>query len=128
VGFAQLPAKAKMFERFNTPGSTVLVLHQGVAWVDPSDSRIVRLRTDLLQPIPKVRLLRETTEIHYAMVSFKGVPAPVSLPADVAVTVQWKGRTFRNMHEYGDFKLFNTAAHERHVTPQAPAETTTAPN
>jgi Flp pilus assembly protein TadD len=124
VGFAQVPAKAKMFERFNTPGATVLVLHQGVAWVDPSDSRIVRLRTDLLQPLPKIRLLRETTEIHYSMVNFKGVAAALSLPADVAVTVQWKGKTFRNMHQYGDFKLFNTAAHEKHVTPMPPPETT----
>jgi Flp pilus assembly protein TadD len=128
LGFAQVPARAKMFERFNTPGSTVLVLHQGIAWIDPSDSRIVRLRTDLLQPLPKVRLLRETTEIHYSMVRFKGVEAPISLPEEVAVTVEWKGRTFRNMHQYGDFKLFNTAIREKHDIPQVPAENSPTPN
>jgi hypothetical protein len=61
------------------------------------------------------------------MVNFKGVAAALSLPADVAVTVQWKGKTFRNMHQYGDFKLFNTAAHEKHVTPTLPPETTPTP-
>ena len=128
VGFAQVPSKAKMFERFNSPGSSVLVLHQGVAWIDPSEWRIVRLRTDLLEPSPKVRLLRETTEIHYSLVRFKGVEEPVSLPAGVAVTLRWKGKTFRNLHQYDDFKLFNTAVHEKHDVPPASPETTATPN
>ena len=128
VAFAQVPAKAKMNEVFNTPGGSVLVLHQGVAWIDPQSSRIVRLRTDLLEPVPKVRLQRETTEISYSLVQFKEVPAPVSLPAEVTVTVDWKGRTFQNQHQYSDFKLFNTAIHETHPTPQATAPPDATPN
>ncbi|MGA2982600.1 MAG: hypothetical protein ABSG32_02230 [Terriglobia bacterium] len=119
VAFAQVPAKAMMCERFSTPDARVLVLHQGLAWIDPHDSRIVRLRTDLLVPMPNVRLQRETTEISYALVRFKDVPTPLSLPAQVTVTVQWKGATFQNQHQYSDFKLFNTAVKEKHPTPPA---------
>ena len=35
------------------------------------------------------------------------------LPREVVVTVQWKGKTFRNLHEYSDFHLFNVASTEK---------------
>jgi Flp pilus assembly protein TadD len=128
VAFAQDPAKAKMFGRFSTHSATALVLHQGIAWIDPRDARIVRLRTDLLEPLPKVRLQRETTEILYSQVSFKDIPAPVSLPAQVTVTVEWKGKTFRNLHQYTDFRLFNTTAQEKRQARQPPSEPSPKPN
>ncbi|HTS67421.1 MAG TPA: tetratricopeptide repeat protein [Terriglobia bacterium] len=113
VAFAQVPEKAKTYGRFSSNSATALVLHQGIAWIDTADSRIVRLRTDLLQPLPSVRLQRETTEIRYALVKFKETPAPVSLPTQVTVTVQWKSKAFRNLHQYTDFRLFNTEAQEK---------------
>lgn len=128
VAYAQVPEKAKMFERFSSNSATALVLHQGLAWISPADSRIVRLRTELLQPLPQVRLQRETTEIHYSLVQFKEVPTPVSLPAEVTVTVQWKGKTFRNQHQYTDFKLFNTAVHENRQAQSPPSPTGPTPN
>jgi hypothetical protein len=71
------------------------------------------LRTDLLKPLPKVRLIRETTEIHYDLVRFKESPARLWLPQEMIVTVQWRWRTFRNSHHYSDYKFFNVATEEK---------------
>ena len=120
VAFAQDPAKAKMCERFNTRDTSVMVLHQGIAWIGPGDFRVTRLRTDLLLPMPKVRLQRETTDIYYSLVQFKELPAPLSLPSEVTVTVQWKGATYQNQHRYQDFRLFNTSVKEKRPSPGAP--------
>ena len=128
VSYAQLPERAKMFGRFSTHSATALVLHQGIAWIDPADGRILRLRNDLLEPLPRVRLLRETTEIRYAQVRFQGIPDAVSLPSDVTVTVEWKGKTFRNRHHYTDFKLFNTSAVEKRQAQQLPPDTKPSTN
>lgn len=108
VAFAQKPEKAQMLERFNSNGDSVLLLHQGLAWIDKENYKIARLRTDLLKPQSKIRLQRETTEISYDPVDFKQAGQVAWLPSEVAVTVQWWGRTFRNVHTYSDFKLFNT--------------------
>ena len=119
VAFAQKPEKAQMMERFNSNGESVLLLHQGLAWIDKENYKIARLRTDLLKPQSQIRLQRETTEITYDPVDFKTAGQVAWLPSEVAVTVQWWGRTFRNVHTYSDFKLFNTEAKETHQVPTA---------
>jgi hypothetical protein len=54
------------------------------------------------------------------------------LPSEVAVTVQWKGRTFRNSHTYSRFQLFNTEVKDKiqriePVAPTPPQETQVGP-
>jgi hypothetical protein len=113
VAFAQRPEKAQIVERFNTDRDSVLVLFQGVAWIDRDTYKIVRLRSDLLAPQPKIRLERQTTEITYQPVQFTQLASALWLPSEVAVTVEWKGRTFRNSHTYSRFRLFNTEVKEK---------------
>ncbi|MGA3165555.1 MAG: tetratricopeptide repeat protein [Terriglobia bacterium] len=132
VAFAQNPAKAQMVERFNADKESVLVLFQGMAWIDASTYKIVRLRSDLLTPQPKIRLLRQTTEITYLPVQFTQIAAAMWLPSAVAVTVEWKGRTFRNSHTYSRFRLFNTEVKDKihgvePAPPAPPVETPAGP-
>ncbi len=123
VAFAQSPAKAQMVERFNTDDGSVLVLFQGLAWIGADNYKIVRLRTDLLQPQTKIRLQRQTTEITYDPVQFKQIASALWLPSQVAVTLQWAGKTYRNEHRYSDFRLFNTQTQEKiHELPNAVTE------
>jgi hypothetical protein len=78
--------------------------------VDASTYQIRRLRTDLLRPLPLIHLNRQTTDISFKEVSFTDVKSDVWLPHQVAVTVDWNGRVYRNWHTYSDFKLFNVEA------------------
>jgi len=112
IAFAQNPKTARTEERFSTDEGSALVLTQGVAWIDPTNYQIVRIRTDLLAPQPKVRLQRQTTEIHFQQVSFKEVASALWLPQEVSVTVDWRGRVYRNWHRYSDFKVFNVETKE----------------
>jgi len=128
VAFAQRAETAKMIERFNTEDASVLVLLQGVAWIDAATYRIIRMRTDLLKPPPRVRLERQTTEIRFQQVPFREIATALWLPQEVAVTVDWKGKTFRNAHRYSDFKLFNVATEERRKTTVPPSPPPENPN
>lgn len=113
IAFAQQPEKAKMVGMIIVNGVSEPALVQGVAWVDAQNYEIIRMRTDLLKPLSKVRLARQTTEIHYGESRFKDAPAGLWLPQAVTVTVQWKGKTFRNSHSYSNFKRFNVATEEK---------------
>ena len=113
IAFAQQPKKARMNGIFKSGKVSMPIFTQGLAWVDPSSYQILRLRTDLLTPLPEVRLERETTEIDYSEVHFKTVAEAFWLPRAVTVTVRWNGKNLRNEHEYSDFKLFSVASSQK---------------
>ena len=121
IAFAQNPQTARTEERFSTDEGSALILIQGLAWIDPTTFQIVRLRTDLLAPQSKVRLQRQTTEIHFKEVSFKEVATAFWLPQEVSVTVDWRGRVYRNWHRYSEFKLFNVETKEERKALLLPA-------
>jgi hypothetical protein len=112
IAFAQNPQTPGTTERFTTHEGSALILVQGLAWIDPTNFQILRLRTDLLAPQSKLKLQRQTTEIHFKEVSFKEVATAFWVPQEVTVTVDWKGRVYRNWHRYSDYKLFNVETKE----------------
>ena len=112
VAFAQRPETTRLKARFTTELGSAAILFQGVAWVDPSNYQIVRLRNDLLSPIQKLRLQRQTTEIQYRQVHFKEVATTFWVPQEIELTIDVRGRVYRNMHSYSDFRLFNVEAKE----------------
>lgn len=122
IAFAQTPMKAKLVGTFKLDAESVPTLEQGLAWIDPQTYQIVHLRTDLLKPLPEVHLSKLTTQIDYHEVRFKQIAEGFWLPKEVTVTVDWRGRTLRNQHQYSDFKLFNVRSSERIHKPKASKE------
>lgn len=135
VAFAQRPGLAQVPVRVNGEGRTANLLVQGLAWIDPGNYEIVRMRTDLLAPCPDVGLMGETTAITFGDVRFpEKLKTVLSLPREVTVTINWVGkvytekifnyastngpavmttvheehRIFRNVHRYSDYKLFGS--------------------
>jgi hypothetical protein len=106
VAFAQKPASVKLPAKLFFENRTVPLFMQGVAWVDASDFRIVRLRTDLLAPPSGVDLSQLTADIHFSQVQIAGSAAPLWLIRDVTVTSDIGGATHREIHVYSKYRLF----------------------
>src|SRR5207249_11482054 len=83
------------------------------AYVDPQTYQIVRLRSDLLKPLPEVRLKRQTTDIEFAEVHFNRLQEAFWLPEKVSVTVDWNRHLLRNEHQYSEFKVFSVDSRQR---------------
>jgi hypothetical protein len=138
VAFAQRPGWATIVGRIELNGRSVLVLYQGIAWIDVASYQIVRMRTDLLAPREDVDLERQTTEIEFGEVRFPDVSSLLWLPRDVVVTVETKDRVhrrqtpigvsvttesaqiLRNRHHYSHYKLFRS---ESTIKPTEPGQT-----
>jgi len=123
IAFAQQPAKARLNGAFKSGQVSVTTFSQGLAWIDSQNYQITRLRTDLLRPLPEINLERETTEIAFGEVHFKGVAGAFWLPQQVTVTVDWNGKHFRNEHRYSEFRVFNVEATERIRKPKQLGQT-----
>jgi outer membrane lipoprotein-sorting protein len=106
LAFAQKPESVISPAIFRSQGKVVPMFLQGVAWVDPSDFRILRLRTDLLSPLPEVSLHRLTADIQFVATKIDEVPSLLWLPRDVMVTSECGGSTLHEIHKYSKYRLF----------------------
>jgi len=106
LAFAQKPESVLLPAVFRYQDKTAPMFLQGIAWVDPSDFRILRLRTDLLSPVPEVSLQRLTADIQFGLTRIEQVHTPLPLPHDVMITAVVGGATMREIHEYSGYHLF----------------------
>jgi len=133
VAFAQRPGRAEFPIHVHVSGRTARVLVQGLAWINSSNSQIVRMRIDLLVPRPDVGPVADTTIITLGEVHFPEMPRKILwLPREVTVTLKWEQRaryetkyflpgttftrtetefrkervTYRNIHRYSGYRLF----------------------
>ena len=108
LAFAQKPQSVLSPAIFRYQGKTAPMFLQGVAWVDASDFRILRLRTDLLSPLPEVSLHRLTADIRFVPTRIEKVPSLLSLPREVTVTSDVSGSTLREVHKYSEYRRFGS--------------------
>jgi tetratricopeptide (TPR) repeat protein len=118
IAFAQQPAKARLNGTFKSGEISMTTFSQGLAWIDSQNYQITRLHTDLLRPLNEINLEKETTEIAFGEVHFKGMAEGFWLPQQVSVAVDWNGKHFLNEHHYTEYKLFNVEATERIKRPK----------
>jgi tetratricopeptide (TPR) repeat protein len=118
IAFAQIPTKAKRYGYFISGEKSHPILEQGLAWIDTENYRVIRLRTNLLNPLPDIQVRKVTTQIDYQEVRLKQLVQSLWLPKDVTVTVDWRGKTLRNVHHYSDFKLFNVGTSQAIRSPK----------
>ena len=123
IAFAQRPEKARLNGAFKSGQHSMTTFSQGLAWIDSQNYQITRLRTDLLKPLPEINLERETTEIAFGEVHFKGIAEGFWLPQRVTVTVDWNGKHLRNEHRYSEFKVFNVETTQRIRKPKEARQT-----
>jgi hypothetical protein len=111
VGFAQIPENSPPVTWFQNGDKTARLLVQGLVWIDPASSEIVRIQTDLLAPRPDVGLIREHSVIDFSAVHLSETSATYFLPTKIAVDIKVSGQHYRNTHVYSDFKLFRVESH-----------------
>jgi len=106
IAFAQIPEHVRYPAQFSFEGVPVTVLFQGIAWVDASDFRLVRMREDLLAPRPDLHLRELTTTIHFAEVQMPKAATALWLPKEVVIAWEYKGTAVEQRHLYSDFRLY----------------------
>ena len=106
VSFAQKPGSLRVPATIEYANKTYPMYLQGIAWVDASDYRIVRLRTDILFPPPGVPLRQFTAETSFEEVLLAEVSTALWLPRQVVVTSNVDGLVSKESHMYSAYRLF----------------------
>jgi len=127
LAFAQIPSKSRIFGSFQNGKDVETTFKQGMVWIDAENFQIVRLVSNLLTPLPQIKLDGVETQIDFDKVQFGRKAHEFWLPVQVIVTVHWNGKVFRNTHVYSDFRLFNVETQQKITRPfdtTQPAEET----
>jgi predicted esterase len=110
VAFAQIPDRVRFPGEVRLQGQSIPVLYQGIAWIDESDFRIVRLRTDLLAPRPDIYLRTLTREVLFSEVRLPEMTDTLWLPHEVRIASDFKGQVTQQIYKYSSFRLYRSKA------------------
>jgi len=120
VAFAQTPSAQQKVRIVLNNNSSVFLLVQGLAWIDPANDQIIRMQTGLLAPAPEIKFDSQTTRIKLSEVRFKGMASGFWLPREVEVETSCNGVIFRNTHSYSEYKRFSVQIQQRQEAPTSP--------
>jgi len=79
---------------------------KGRAWIAADTYEVLRLETDLLEPVKKVRLQREHMSIEYGPVDFQKGTVRLWLPQLADLYIDYHGHRYQRTHKFSDFQLF----------------------
>src|SRR6267378_83699 len=96
---------------------------KGRAWIDAESYQIVRLETDLVAPLPEIRLVSDRTAIEYGPVHFRERNVDMWLPNSAEVYSDWRGRRFHRRHSFSNYLLFAVDEKQRISAPKFDEET-----
>jgi len=103
-------------------GITYPVSLKGRAWIEAESYHIVRLETDLVRPVPEIRLAADHTAIEYGPVHFRERNLDMWLPQSAEVYSDWRGRRFHRRHSFSKYLLFSVDDKQAISAPKSAAE------
>jgi VWFA-related protein len=106
VAFAQKPESVSFPAVIVYNGQIYKIFLQGVAWIDPAEFRIERLRTNLLSVPGGIPLSQLSVDIQFGQMPIVDLPSPLWLPTQVVITTNLGGSRMYERHRYSNYHLF----------------------
>jgi len=79
---------------------------KGRAWIDEETSQILAMESDMIKPIPEIRLMRDHQLIEYGPVAFANAGTNMWLPKSADWYCSISGRRYHRRHSFSNFLLF----------------------
>jgi hypothetical protein len=79
---------------------------KGRAWIDPGTYQVVRLESELVNPLKGIDLTKEHLTIEYGGVQFHTQKLQLWLPQSADLYVERQGHRYYRRHTFSNFKIF----------------------
>jgi len=104
--------------RFGENGATYPAALKGRAWIDAASFQIVRLETDLVAPLPEIRLVADHASVEYGPVTFRARNVDMWLPQTAEFYYDWRGHRGHRVHHFQNYLLFSVTDKEHIFSPK----------
>ena len=104
--------------RLGMDGPSYPVALKGRAWILADSFQIARLETDLIAPVPEIKLVADHTAIEYGPVRFQKRNVEMWLPQIAEVFYDWRGKRIHRQHSFSNYLLFAVDEKQRISEPK----------
>jgi tetratricopeptide (TPR) repeat protein len=105
--------------RLGMEGPSYPVALKGRAWILADSFEIARLETDLIVPVPQIKLIADHTAIEYGPVQFHIRNVEMWLPQTAEVYYDWRGKRIHRRHSFSNYMLFAVDEKQQIAEPKA---------
>jgi len=120
IHFRQKANRKAMLRTYRLNGSLYPVPLKGRAWVSRDLLQVVRIETDLLRPMPEIKLLGEHQEIDYGPIAFTSRHTELWLPATTDFYTEFRGKRVHRRLTYANYLLFSVDDAQKVSAPPQP--------
>jgi Tfp pilus assembly protein PilF len=129
VHFRQRKDKPARMREYSVGKNVYSVGLRGRAWISADTFQVVSIETDLVNPLPQIRLAAEHISIDYEPVQFKKKHEELWLPQNAELFFDFNGRRIHRRHHFDDYRLFSVDDNQKISAPKSEAKLdSTQPN
>jgi hypothetical protein len=93
---------------------------KGRAWITADTFQIVRIESDMVKPMPEIRLLGEHEVVEYGPVPFPKKNTSLWLPKSADIYFDFRKHHYYRRHSFDHYMLFSAETEEKRKEPSAP--------
>jgi tetratricopeptide (TPR) repeat protein len=123
IHFRQIQGKPNSIRSYQSGmhGPSYSVGLKGRAWISADNYQVIRMETDIVAPLPQIRLLAEHTAIEYGPVQFQKAGVNLWLPQTAEIYFAWMGHQVHRRHSFSNYLLFGIDEQQRIAAPKEAA-------
>ena len=129
VHFKQREDRPAQMHDYRVGGDLYSLKLKGRAWITADKFQIVRIESELVSPVPQIRLAGEHQVVEYGPVPFTKRKVQLWLPQSAEIYLDFRRHRYYRKHSFDHYMLFAVDADEKRKPPaERPTDNTPQPN
>jgi tetratricopeptide (TPR) repeat protein len=120
VHFKQRADRPALISEYNIGGETYSLRLKGRAWITADKFEIVRIESELIDPMPQIQLRCEQQVVEYGPVQFKK-NVGLWLPTKAEIYLDYRKHRYYRSHSYDHYLLFSVDMVDKPNEPKVPS-------
>jgi len=123
VHFKQREDRPARIHDYRVGGEIYSLRLKGRAWITADKFQIVRIESELINPMPQIRLRNEQQIVEYGPVQFQRKNLELWLPQKAEIYLDFRKKRYFRSHSFDHYMLFSVDSEERRKEPTLPPTT-----
>ena len=128
VHFKQREDRPAQMHDYRVGGELYSLKLKGRAWITANKFQIVRIESELVSPVPQIRLAGEHQVVEYGPVPFTKRKMELWLPQSAEIYLDFRRHRYYRKHSFDHYMLFAVDADEKRKAPAAQPTDSPQPN